>query len=151
MTQLFELTLSVQAISRELERLSDEVMRPLGLTGAQADALLVIDSTAPLSLKALGELLIAQGDYPSRLVDRLVAAGLVQRRTAAGDRRRVELTLTAQGRTTAAKVREARHLAIATGAEVLGSHDLDGAIELLRVALADTPFEELIRRRVEMY
>src|SRR5688500_17252746 len=98
MSDVFELALSVKAVTRQLERLANEAMRPLGLTGAQADALLVIERAAPLSLKELGELLIAESGHPSRLVDRLVAAGLVERRAASDDRRRVELTLTAAGR-----------------------------------------------------
>jgi DNA-binding MarR family transcriptional regulator len=48
----------------------NEAMRPLGLTGAQADALVVIAQASPVSLKELGELLIAESGHPSRLVDR---------------------------------------------------------------------------------
>ncbi|CAA9505519.1 MAG: hypothetical protein AVDCRST_MAG45-1574 [uncultured Solirubrobacterales bacterium] len=55
-------------------------MRPLGLTGAQADAVVVIGQAEPLSLNDLGELLIAEAGHPSRLVDRLVDAELVERR-----------------------------------------------------------------------
>ena len=45
-----------------------------------------------------GDLLIAESGHPSRMVDRLVEAGLVTRRSATDDRRRVVLTLTAGGR-----------------------------------------------------
>src|SRR5215211_519181 len=98
MDPLFELGLAVKAGSREFERWSNEAMRPLGLTGAQADALLVIAAAEPLSLKELGELLIAEAGHPSRLVDRLVEAGWVKRGPEGGDRRSVVLTLTAKGR-----------------------------------------------------
>jgi MarR family transcriptional regulator, organic hydroperoxide resistance regulator len=54
-------------------------MAPLGLTGAQAGALIVIGQAEPLALKDLGGLLIAEGGHPSRLVDRLVTAKLVKR------------------------------------------------------------------------
>ena len=80
MDPLFELALSVKAMQRELERQMNDAMSPLGLTAAQADALVVIGQAGPLSLKALGELLIAEAGHPSRLVDRLVDAGLVERR-----------------------------------------------------------------------
>ena len=79
---LFEFALAVKAIQRELERQTNDVMRPLGLTGAQADALAVIGQAGPLSLQQLGDLLIAESGHPSRLVDRLVGAGLVNRGTA---------------------------------------------------------------------
>src|SRR5918998_3877643 len=86
----FEFALLIKAIQRELERQTNEAMRPLGLTGAQADAISVLAQAGPLSLKDLGDLLIAEARHPSRLVDRLVEAGLVQRRAATADRRRVE-------------------------------------------------------------
>src|ERR687896_403367 len=105
---LFELALMVKAGQRELERRMNDAMRPLGLTAAQADALTVIGQAGPLSLKELGELLIAEAGHPSRLVDRLVEAGLVERRPAADDRRQIELSLTRKGRELAGRVEEAR-------------------------------------------
>src|SRR5213596_1486436 len=95
---LFEFALLVKAIQRELERRINESMRPLGLTGPQADALVIIGQAGPISLKELGELLIAEAGHPSRLVDRLVEAGLVTRRPADDDRRRIVLSLTTAGR-----------------------------------------------------
>jgi len=76
-------------VQRELERRINEAMQPLGLTAPQADAIVVIGDAEPLSLKELGELLIAEAGHPSRLVDRLVEGGLVERRIPKGDRRRV--------------------------------------------------------------
>ncbi|TMM11331.1 MAG: MarR family transcriptional regulator [Actinobacteria bacterium] len=86
MDPLFEFALSVKALQRELERGSNELMKPLGLTGPQADALVVIGHAQPIALKDLGRLLIAEAGHPSRLVDRLVDAGLVERRAAEDDR-----------------------------------------------------------------
>ena len=39
-------------------------MRLLGVSGAQADAITVIGQAGPLSLKELGELLIAESGHP---------------------------------------------------------------------------------------
>src|SRR5918999_1573845 len=105
---LFELALMVKAGQRELERRMNDAMRPLGLTAAQADALTVIGQAGPLSLKELGELLIAEAGHPRRLVDRLVEAGLVERRAADDDRRRIELSLTQRGRRLENRVLAAR-------------------------------------------
>src|SRR3954469_17731344 len=129
---LYELALSVKAASRELEQRTNEAMRPLGVTAAQADALLVIARAGPLSLKDLGDLLIAEAGHPSRLVDRLVEAGLVERRAAGEDRRRVELSLTAKGRRLAKRAQEVREGILEVARELVGERDLQPALDLLR-------------------
>ncbi|TMM14100.1 MAG: winged helix DNA-binding protein, partial [Actinobacteria bacterium] len=98
----------MKALQRELERGSNELTKPLGLTAPQADALVVIGQAQPVALKDLGRLLIAEAGHPSRLVDRLVEAGLVERRAAEDDRRRLELELTPAGRRLARRVEKAR-------------------------------------------
>ena len=150
MDPLFEFALTVKAIQRELERASNEAMAPLGLTAAQADALTVIGQAQPLSLKALGDLLIAEAGHPSRLVDRLVEAGLVERRAASDDRRRVELTLTAQGRRLERRVAAARENVLALARELVGRRDLGPALDVLRDLVQLTSFGELISRRREL-
>ena len=147
---LFELALSAKAMTRELERWTNEAMRPLGVTAAQGDALLVIEQAQPVSLKELGELLIAEAGHPSRLVDRLVESGLVQRRAAGGDRRRVELRLTARGKRLAGRVATAREGVMRMGREALRGHDLEPILALLRELLAGSPYERLIERRREL-
>jgi DNA-binding MarR family transcriptional regulator len=147
---LFELGLGVKALQRELERLSNEAMRPLGLTGAQADALVVIGQAGPLSLKDLGELLIAEAGHPSRLVDRLVEAGYVERRPAAEDRRRVQLSLTPAGRRIERRVEVARQRVLEAIRELLGDRDMEPALELMHDFLQHTSYADLIARRREL-
>jgi len=147
---LFELALMVKAGQRELERRMNDAVRPLGLTGAQADALVVIGQAEPLSLGELGELLIAEAGHPSRLVDRLVEAGLVDRRPAAGDRRRIELSLSRRGRGLQKRVLEARAGVMALGRELVGDRDLTPALELFEDLLQYTPYAGLISRRREL-
>jgi DNA-binding MarR family transcriptional regulator len=144
---LFELALSVKAGQRALERITDEALRPLGLTSVQGDALTVLAQAGPLSLKELGSLLIAEAGHPSRLVDRLVEAGWVERRPAADDRRRVVLSLTPSGRRLAKRVDAARAEALAMGRGLVGDRDLAPVLELLRELLAVTPYAELVERR----
>jgi DNA-binding MarR family transcriptional regulator len=150
MDPFLEFALSVKAIQRELERAMNEAMRPLGLTAAQADALLVIGQAQPLSLKELGELLIAEAGHPSRLVDRLVEADLVERRAAGDDRRRVELSLTARGRRLEKRILAAREDVLALARELVGDRDLGPALELLRELVELTSFAQLIARRREL-
>jgi DNA-binding MarR family transcriptional regulator len=144
---LYELALSVKAATRELEQRINEAMRPLGVTAAQADALLVIGQAGPLSLKDLGDLLIAEAGHPSRLVDRLVEAGLVERRAGGQDRRRVELSLTAKGRRLEKRVQAAREDVMELGRVIVGSRDVEPALVLLRDLLQVSPYAELIERR----
>jgi MarR family transcriptional regulator, organic hydroperoxide resistance regulator len=145
--QLFEFALSVKALQRELERGSNELMKPLGLTGPQADALVVIGQAAPVALKELGRLLIAEAGHPSRLVDRLVEAGLVERRAAQDDRRRVELELTPAGRRLARQVEKARQDLFDASRPHVDEKRLAAATAVLRQLLEGTPAAELIERR----
>jgi DNA-binding MarR family transcriptional regulator len=147
---LFEFALSIKAIHRELERQANETMRSLGLTGPQADALIVIAQAGPLALKELGDLLIAEGGHPSRLVDRLVEAGFVERRAAGDDRRRVELSLTASGRRLAKRVTAARAGILELGRALIDPRELEPTLELLRRLVAQTQFAGLVERRREL-
>jgi DNA-binding MarR family transcriptional regulator len=147
---LFELAISVKAAQREIERRLNDAMRPFGLTGPQAEALTVIGQAGPLALKQLGDLLIAEAGHPSRLVDRLVDAGLVAREVADDDRRRIELSLTAKGRRLERRVEAAREEVLALARVLVGDRDLEPTLELFRELLQVTPFAELIERRREL-
>jgi DNA-binding MarR family transcriptional regulator len=147
---LLELAISIKAAQRELERRTSEAMRPLGLTAAQADALTVIGQAGPLSLKELGELLIAEAGHPSRMVDRLVDADLVERRSAEEDRRRIVLSLTAEGRRVEKRVAKAREGVLELARQLLGDRDIEPALRLFREMLQFSAFAELIARRREL-
>ena len=47
-------------------------LKPLGVTPNQSEVLLVLGQYAPISLKALGELIICEEKSPSRLVQSLI-------------------------------------------------------------------------------
>jgi DNA-binding MarR family transcriptional regulator len=144
---LYEFGLLIKAIARELDRQVNDAMRPLGLTAPQADALSVLAQAGPVALKELGEMLIAEAGHPSRLVDRLVEAGLVQRVAATEDRRRVVLSLTARGRRLEKRASEARAAALEVARRLVGERDIGGSLELLRELVRYTQFGELIERR----
>jgi MarR family transcriptional regulator, organic hydroperoxide resistance regulator len=151
MDPLLEFALAVKAGQRQFERWTNEAMRPLGLTAAQAEAITVIAQAGPLSLNELGDLMIAEAGHPSRLVDRLVAAGWVGRRTAGEDRRRVELSLTAEGRRLEKRVRKARDQVLAGGRELLGDRDIEPLVDTLRDLLELTDYADLIARRRALF
>ncbi len=151
MDPLFELALTVKAAQRALEQLTNEAMKPLGVTGPQADAITVIGQAGPLSLKELGELLIAEAGHPSRLVDRLVEAGLVERRAGQEDRRRIELSLTSNGRRLEKRILKAREQIRQFALEVLGDRDIGPTLELLRHMLQVSPLAAVIERRRELF
>lgn len=96
----------VLAAQREGNRQLAAALRPLQLTPAQAEVVRVLADNAPLTLTELGELLVCEsGTNPSRLIDRLVTSGLVNREIDIDDRRVVNLSLTAEGSEVESRVR----------------------------------------------
>jgi DNA-binding MarR family transcriptional regulator len=92
---------------------SADAARAAGLTPQQHQALLAIRGFAPaggMTINDLAEQLLLKPQTAVELVDRLEEAGLVERKRAAEDRRRVLLTLTAQAEMALAPLSKA-HLA----------------------------------------
>jgi DNA-binding MarR family transcriptional regulator len=82
--------------SRMLRRIFNERITPLGLTQAQWRALVHLSRNEGLNQVGLAELLEVQPITAARLIDKLVAAGLVERRPDPNDRRAQRLFLTEQ-------------------------------------------------------
>ncbi|MHB8958116.1 MAG: MarR family winged helix-turn-helix transcriptional regulator [Candidatus Limnocylindrales bacterium] len=146
-----ELRYLILAAQREGNRDLARGLRPLGLTPAQAEVLMVLEAVAPLSVRGLGERLVCEAGSPSRLVAGLVEAGLVASRPSAGDGRAAELSLTAAGRAATDGVRRVEaglHAAIAgAGTE----RELGAAVGLIRRLVADRPAGRALelRRRAD--
>ena len=104
MIPIEELRYLILAAQREGNRLFADALRPLHLTPSQAEALRVLRDHEPLSLIALGDLLVCETGSPSRLVQGLVEAGLIERIPSTTDKRMVTLTLTGAGSEMAANV-----------------------------------------------
>ena len=98
---------AVLALQRSGNRILADLLRPVGLSPAQAEILSVLDTYGTLSLRELGKLLICEQGSPSRSVDLLVTQGLVDRRQNPDDRRAIILTLTARGRDAVPAIRAA--------------------------------------------
>jgi MarR family transcriptional regulator, organic hydroperoxide resistance regulator len=97
----------ILAAQREGNRQLTMLLSTIDVTPAQSETLRIIADHGPLALRELGDMLVCDtGTSPSRIVDRLVTAGLVQRSPSEDDRRQIKLTLTPQGRDKAHRVAE---------------------------------------------
>ncbi len=145
-----ELRYLILAIQREGNRLLAAELRPLDLTPSQAEVIRVLRDHGPLTLTALGELLVCEtGTSPSRLVDRLVARGLVQRDTDPDDRRYLALSLTTEGKRLSRRVITCEERLYRTIDGLVADHPVEPTIETLR-ALADAfPSGQALARRRE--
>ena len=75
-----------------------ERLRALGLSVPQCDVLTTLSETEGVSQQELASRLYVTKGNISSLLDRLAAAGLVERRTLDGDRRSHAIHLTPEGR-----------------------------------------------------
>jgi MarR family transcriptional regulator, organic hydroperoxide resistance regulator len=147
-SQAEQLRYLVLAAQREGNRLLAARLRPLGLTPAQAEVLSVLTERRVLTLSGLGELLVCEsGTNPSRLVDRLVTQGLVERARSATDGREVLLQLTSTGRRAAAQVASIEGELYASLEGLATRHDVDATIALLRDFIGDLPSGQAVARR----
>ncbi len=92
---------SVMAASRGFVGIAARSIGPAldsGLTLPQFRALVTLSRYGTLSAGELGNELSMQLSGVTRLIDRLIAAGLAQRKISEQDRRQVDLRLTASGR-----------------------------------------------------
>ena len=130
----------ILAAQREGNRRLTAMLSEIGVTPAQSEALRIIADHGPLALKELGDMLVCDtGTSPSRIVDRLVAAGLVQRTTSKHDRRQVRLTLTAPGRDKANRVVEIENQLYDLLDHAGAGTDIDAFITFLHAFTRQTP------------
>jgi DNA-binding MarR family transcriptional regulator len=86
----------VADVARLLRRNFDRRLQSLGLTQAQWRAIVHVSRTEGMSQVALAECLEIQPITVGRLIDRMEAAGWIERRGHPSDRRAVQLYLTAK-------------------------------------------------------
>ncbi|MGH8826158.1 MAG: MarR family winged helix-turn-helix transcriptional regulator, partial [Jiangellaceae bacterium] len=87
------------------------------------------------------------GNSPSRLVDRLVAQGLVQRAIDPDDRRYVTLELTADGSLLNGRIAEVEKQLYATIDSHVAGQPFDAALSTLRALAAAFPAGQAVARR----
>ncbi|HEV3044521.1 MAG TPA: MarR family transcriptional regulator [Roseiarcus sp.] len=88
-------------------------LRHIGLSVPQCDVLTTLTERQGISQQALAERLYVTKGNISGLIDRLVAAGLVERRPIVADKRQHAIYLTAAGRAAAEKAIACQHRFVA--------------------------------------
>jgi len=147
MEPIEELRYLMLAVQREGNRTLTEALRPLDLTPAQGEVLRVLQEFQPLSLIELGDLLICESGSPSRLVNSMVEAELIERVTSTVNRRKVTLTLTEKGQEKAGRVREVEQKMYHTLSELLGDAALPEIQALLWRFIEGRPAGDALARR----
>jgi DNA-binding MarR family transcriptional regulator len=92
---------------REFLRFSEDAAASVGLTSQHYQAMLVLraaEEGAPVAISELAQHLLIKHNSAVGLVDRLVRDGFVKRESSKGDRRKVELRLSARGRAVLARL-----------------------------------------------
>src|SRR4051794_28820494 len=143
-----ELRYLILGAQREGARALAELLRPAGLTAAQAEVLAVLrEAGKPLTVREIGERLVCEGGSPSRLVASVVDAGLLERGERPGDRRAVELSLTARGRAAVDAVRHAENELHEWIAASLSERELAALVRALRKLVQERPAGNAIALR----
>lgn len=95
-----KLAINLLYTSSWLNQINTQSIRPFGITWQQFNILRILRGRhpEPATVKLLTERMIDKMSNASRLVDKLVKKGYVERRTCADDRRRVDIVLTDAGR-----------------------------------------------------
>jgi DNA-binding MarR family transcriptional regulator len=122
---------AAMAVSRVMHGISGRSAAelPYELTLPQLRALVVLDDDAVVTVKALASRLGIQPSTTTRLVDRLVAKGLIARTPGVEDRREVLLTLSPAGRGVVAAAMDFRRRAVREILASLPAADLATAHE----------------------
>jgi DNA-binding MarR family transcriptional regulator len=144
-----ELRYPVLGAQREGNRILADLLRPLGLTPSQAEVLRVLQRAGRMSLVDVGSRLVCESGSPSRLVDGMVASGLVERIPATDDRRRVELSLTEEGRGRARAARKAEHALHQLIEATVSSEDLAVARRVLWQFVDGRPAGDALTLRLD--
>jgi DNA-binding MarR family transcriptional regulator len=115
---------ALRSIVRELRLASREAEQRVGVHGAQLHALRQLDDSPSTSLTELAGRTHTDISSVSVVVSRLVEQGLVARRSADDDRRRLSLGLTARGRAVLRKAPETGMSRLLTAASQLSDREI---------------------------
>ncbi len=119
------------------------------MTPAQSEALRILGDHAPMTLSDVGRMLVCEsGTNPSRIIDRLVDAGLVDRVVDPADRRRATLTLTDEGRAVERSVFEIEQRMYGQLDAAVTGVDTDGLLAQLEYLVRGRPSGVALAARI---
>ena len=136
------------AVQREGNRQLVEVLRPLGLTPAQAEVLQVLEQYAPMTLIELGERLVCETGSPSRLVNSMVKAGWVEKKRSPDDGRAVALSLTEKAQAVMPELNLVENAYNQNVGELIDPDTMQLAIDLLWKLAEDTESGKALKHRI---
>ena len=132
-----QLCFALYSSSLVMTKLYKPVLGALGLTYPQYLVLLVLWETDAIGVGELGERLYLDSGTLTPLLKRMETAGLLARARAAGDERRVIVTLTAAGRALRRRAESVPlQVACATGCKLSELSELTARLQALRANLA---------------
>ena len=108
-----------------------DIEQRLGMQGAAGAAIVTIGNSPDRSVEWLSHALLLTHSGTVRLVDKLAADGLVERRDASHDARAVSLRLTASGERRMRAILEARRAVLERALDALGTADLKKLCDLV--------------------
>ena len=94
-----QLALTVLYTASQMLNRHRALLKPHGITPEQFNILRILRGQKgnPIALRDISGRMIDRNSNTSRLVDKLIAKGLVRRKTCPSDRRRVDIALTKEG------------------------------------------------------
>jgi MarR family transcriptional regulator, organic hydroperoxide resistance regulator len=138
----------VLAAQREGNRMFAAALKPLGLTPAWAETISVLAEREPLTIRELGLLLVCEGEHPSRLVNRMVSAGLLTTEPSPDDDRARWIKLTPAARVLLPRLREIEDQLHTAIEKTVNSTNLDACRAVLGNFIDGLPAGEALQRRV---
>lgn len=138
----------LRKIVRDLRVTAREAERAAGISGAQLFVLQVLADGRVTSMNELAERTYTDQSSVSVVVRRLVEGGLVARKSSSEDARRVELQLTAAGRTLLRRVPEPMQMRMVSALQRMKGTDLEALRRGLGALVAAVGLET---ERAEMF
>jgi len=135
------------AVQREGNRQFVEALRPLNLTPAQSEVIMILQQYTSLTLLQLGQRLVCESGSPSRLVTAMVKAKWVEKKPNPDDGRAVLLSLTPQAKAILPQLNEIDRTFNQRVGENVPENLQEPLLALLRTYVQDSESGEAIELR----
>lgn len=137
----------ILAAQRLGSRQLSEYMKTIDLTPSQSEVIQVLKQWQPISLKDLGSLLVCEKGSPSRLIERMVKEGLIDKVVDPSDARYVLLQLTKFGLEKSQQIRCFEDKIHEDLAKLFTDEELSVVSTILEKMLSHFPVAETLRKR----